>query len=295
MACSTICQTVPIRTFSRRSSKTCGARSATACSRWSAPSGALRPGQERTSAAVSSLQRKRSRPIGTVLGALTFGSEVLAPGAARVVFRQEDGRTNKPDDIVPIDGTLAIHPKLDMVLLAVIRQSRPVLEIDGSVMNVGDKVAAIGYPGDDPVNNPLFLAGVFKGKLGVKRAAAGEVLDGTESPLLFHDCSTTQGNSGSPIFSLMSGRVAAIHRAGLAVSTSRRRPIAVVTSRRRPRALAAAARAHRSRRWTADCRRREPPNGLGVQALHRLRWRNLSRAGRYKLRRSHPFREDRPS
>ena len=48
----------------------------------------------------------------------------------------------------------------------------------------------------------------------MKCAALGEVLDGTESPALFHDCSTTQGNSGSPIFSLASGRVAGIHRAG---------------------------------------------------------------------------------
>jgi Trypsin-like peptidase domain len=149
-----------------------------------------------------------------VLGELTFGSEVLASDAARVVFRQEDSRTNKPGDIVSIDGVLAIHPKLDMVLLAMVRQDRPVLEIEGSAMNEGDRVVAIGYPGDDPVKNPLFLAGVFKGRFGVKRAAVGEVLNGTESPLLFHDCSTTQGNSGSPIFSLKSGGVAAIHRAG---------------------------------------------------------------------------------
>jgi hypothetical protein len=149
-----------------------------------------------------------------VLGVLTFGSEVLVPGAARVVFRQEYGSTNKPGDIVSIDGALAIHSRLDMVLLAVVRQDRPVLEIAEAAMNEGDKVAAIGYPGDDPANNPLFLAGVFKGKFGVKRAAVGEVLDGTESPLLFHDCSTTHGNSGSPIFSLRSGRVTALHRAG---------------------------------------------------------------------------------
>src|SRR5262249_48782952 len=47
-----------------------------------------------------------------VLGALTFGSEVLEPAAARVVFRQEHGRTNKPGDIVSIDGVLAMHPRL---------------------------------------------------------------------------------------------------------------------------------------------------------------------------------------
>ena len=55
------------------------------------------------------------------------------------------------------------------------------------------------------------------------------------------------------------------------------------------------ARPHRSRRRTADRRRREPPNGLGVQAVHELRWRNLSRAGRYKLRRGYRFHEDRAS
>jgi hypothetical protein len=149
-----------------------------------------------------------------VLGVLTFGAEVLAPGAARVVFRQEDGQQNKPEDIVLIDGVAAIHPKLDMVLLSVPKQGRPVVEVEPVVATQRARVATVGYPGEDPVNNPLFLAGVFQGKFGVKRAALGEVLDGTESPALFHDCSTTQGNSGSPIFSLTTGKVVGIHRAG---------------------------------------------------------------------------------
>ena len=36
---------------------------------------------------------------------------------ARVVFKQEYGSTNKPGDIVSIDGVAAIHSRLDMVLL----------------------------------------------------------------------------------------------------------------------------------------------------------------------------------
>jgi V8-like Glu-specific endopeptidase len=48
----------------------------------------------------------------------------------------------------------------------------------------------------------------------VKRASLGEVLDGSGSPWLYHDCSTTQGSSGSPLFDLVSGRVVAIHRSG---------------------------------------------------------------------------------
>jgi len=48
----------------------------------------------------------------------------------------------------------------------------------------------------------------------MKRAAIGEVLDGTEQPNVFHDCSTTQGNSGSPVFLISSGKVGGIHRSG---------------------------------------------------------------------------------
>lgn len=149
-----------------------------------------------------------------VLGVLTLGSEVLAPGTARIVFQQEAGVANPPAQIVEFEGVAVIHPKLDMVLLTVKKLGRPVLEVEAATVAEGIRVTTVGYPADDPKNNPLFLSGVFQNKFGVKCAALGEVLDGTESPALFHDCSTTQGNSGSPIFSLTTGRVAGIHRAG---------------------------------------------------------------------------------
>jgi S1-C subfamily serine protease len=149
-----------------------------------------------------------------VLGVLTFGSEVLAPGAAHVVFKQEIGLNNQPSDVALIQGVAAIHPTLDMVLLTVVPQERRALEIEPRRVMDGERVAVLGYPADDPINNPLFLTSVFNGKFGVRRAALGEVLDGTEAPVLFHDSSTTQGNSGSPIFSLNSAKVAGIHRAG---------------------------------------------------------------------------------
>jgi hypothetical protein len=149
-----------------------------------------------------------------VLGALTFGAEVLEPGMARVVFKQEQGLHNQPSDIVAIEGVAAIHPTLDMVLLKVAAQQRLPIAIETTRIKEGERVAVIGYPGEDPVNNPLFLASVFNGRYGVRRAALGEVLDGSESPVLYHDSSTTQGNSGSPIFSLTTAKVAGIHRAG---------------------------------------------------------------------------------
>ena len=147
-------------------------------------------------------------------GRAHVGSEVLAPGAARVVFKQEVDSTNPPEHIVPIDGVAAIHPKLDMVLLTLRKLGRPVVTVSSVAAGEDARVAVVGYPASDPVNNPLFLSGVFGGTFGVKRAALGEVLDGTEAPALFHDCSTTQGNSGSPIFNLITGDVVGIHRAG---------------------------------------------------------------------------------
>lgn len=149
-----------------------------------------------------------------VLGALTFGADVLAPKVARVVFKQESGLPNSREDIVEVEGVGSIHPKLDMVLLRIPRTGRPAVEFAPALPREATRVVTIGYPAEDRYNNPLFLTGVFQGTYGVKRAALGEVLDGTDSPSLYHDCSTTQGNSGSPVFALDSARAVGIHRAG---------------------------------------------------------------------------------
>ncbi|ESZ04412.1 serine protease [Mesorhizobium sp. M1060] len=149
-----------------------------------------------------------------VLAALTYGSEVLAAGRARVVFKQEYDETNADADFVAIKSVASIHPKLDMVLLNLAKHRRPPVEVELEPIVETARVVAIGYPAKDEINNPLFLSGVFGDGFGVRRAALGEVLDGSGTPTLFHDCSTTQGNSGSPIFSLKTARVAGIHRAG---------------------------------------------------------------------------------
>jgi V8-like Glu-specific endopeptidase len=149
-----------------------------------------------------------------VLGAMTYGSEKLSANGARVVFKGEAGLNDKPADIVSIRGVVTIHATLDVVLLEVEKQDRPVVKFEPNSVAEGARVVVIGYPAEDRRNNPIFLDGVFSGNFGKKRAALGEILDGTQSPALFHDCSTTQGNSGSPIFSLNTGLAAGIHRAG---------------------------------------------------------------------------------
>jgi S1-C subfamily serine protease len=149
-----------------------------------------------------------------VLSVLTSGSEAFAPNSARIVFRQEIGQANRDGDTVLIARVVKVHPTLDMVLLGAEIGTRQPLPLSDVQPMPGERVAAIGYPGKDEANNPLFLTSVFDGKFGMKRAAIGEVLDGTEQPNVFHDCSTTQGNSGSPVFLISSGKVAGIHRSG---------------------------------------------------------------------------------
>lgn len=149
-----------------------------------------------------------------VLAVLSSGAEVLNAGTARIVFKQEAGAANPPEDIAGIAEVVNIHPKRDIAILRAVTGQRPPLEFADVLPAEGEAIATVGFPGKDENNNPLFLASVFDGKFGVKSAALGEVLDSTEDPDIFHDCSTTQGNSGSPIFAVTSGKVAGIHRSG---------------------------------------------------------------------------------
>jgi S1-C subfamily serine protease len=149
-----------------------------------------------------------------VLAALTMGSEVLPSGRARIVFKQEVDDSDASTDIAQISGVAKIHPVLDIVLMRTDTAGRQPVRFAGTIPTDGDQIATLGYPAKDEGNNPLFLAPVFSGKFGVRRAALGEIRDGTMAPNIFHDCSTTQGNSGSPVFLLSTGQVAGIHRSG---------------------------------------------------------------------------------
>jgi len=149
-----------------------------------------------------------------VLDDLTLGTGHLGPRQAQVNFQREKGAADRHEHLVAIEAVIGIHPFLDMVLLAMPRLGRPVVEIETTAVGEGVRVAAIGYPAKDSQRNPIFTSAIFGNAFGVKRAAIGEILDGVRSPTVFHDCSTLGGNSGSPLFSLATGRVVGIHRSG---------------------------------------------------------------------------------
>jgi S1-C subfamily serine protease len=149
-----------------------------------------------------------------VLSDLTFGTEVLPQGRAQVVFQREFGSNDDPTNIVAIEGVIDVSPTADIALLSVPRLGRPAVSLDSNLPSEGERVVVIGYPAQDKTRNPLFSDAVFGGKYGVRRAAIGEILDGETTPHFYHDCSTLGGNSGSPVFSLQTGRVVGIHRSG---------------------------------------------------------------------------------
>ena len=148
-----------------------------------------------------------------VVSDLSTGADELEKGQAFVTFYQEAGITDPSPNRFPITAVVALHQTLELALLRVeLPAPRPQPQFDDTPAAKGTEVAAIGYPFKD-TRNPLFADAVFGGKYGVKRASLGEIT-GVSGERLFHDCSTLGGNSGSPVFSLASGRIVGVHFTG---------------------------------------------------------------------------------
>jgi S1-C subfamily serine protease len=150
-----------------------------------------------------------------VLDILSMGHRVLERGQGVVHFKQD--QTSPDEDPVPISGVLNFDAQLDVAALKMDplpEDGRQPVEFDSVVPPVGEPVVTIGYPFPDNERNPLFVDAAFgDGRLGVKRAAPGETL-GLEDTLVYHDCSTLGGNSGSPLLSMATGRLVGLHRKG---------------------------------------------------------------------------------
>lgn len=148
-----------------------------------------------------------------VVSDLSMGADELDKGQAFITFYQEFGTTEPTPNRFPITGVVALHPNLELALLRVeLPAPRPRPQFETGAVAKNTEVAAIGYPFKD-ARNPIFVEAVFGGRYGVKRAALGEIT-GVSPQRLFHDCSTLGGNSGSPVFSLASGRVVGVHYTG---------------------------------------------------------------------------------
>lgn len=75
-------------------------------------------------------------------------------------------------------------------------------------------VAAIGYPAyDSRIPDADLIEKFFGDIFNKKRLAPGQIIDNADG-LLSHDCSTSGGNSGSPVIDLESGEMLGLHFSG---------------------------------------------------------------------------------
>jgi V8-like Glu-specific endopeptidase len=149
-----------------------------------------------------------------VLDFLSRGTRKLALGQATIQFRGEWDTVD--EDPVGVVGVRAYHTEHDLALLDIEPDrvaGRPILPLEENAVEEQTDVVAVGYPMDDPVRNPFFITAVFGAAFGVKRGAPGEVIR-VRPQEISHDCSTLGGNSGSPLWSMRSGRVVGIHSSG---------------------------------------------------------------------------------
>ena len=163
-------------------------------------------------------------------------AELFAGGVGRrnLVFRQGLGsgidfkreRDREDKQFLRVRRIVMIHPHWDMALLRVdgLSDANPplVLSLEDPARLNGRDVAVVGYPAFDPrnpadVQNKVF-GGVYyvkrlqPGKLGVRRSVQSF---GHTVSAITHDASTLGGNSGSAVVDASTGRVVALHFAGV--------------------------------------------------------------------------------
>ncbi len=111
---------------------------------------------------------------------------------------------------------------IDLALLRVARQSsypngfnlsQPI-QLSSKLPSASSYVAVIGYPARSyRTSNPRETANIFGDIYDIKRLAPGQIIQAQEN-VIFHDCTTLGGNSGSPVLDLNTGEAVGIHYAG---------------------------------------------------------------------------------
>lgn len=137
--------------------------------------------------------------------------------------REQDPVTTTEADVFAITGIAWIEPVdgPDLALLRVVMPdegTRPrFLPIASDNGVSGAFVVTVGYPArayEDTIPDQMWMDEIYGGIYDVKRAAPGQLDDPVDGSTTY-DCTTLGGASGSPVLSLDTGKVLALHYAGL--------------------------------------------------------------------------------
>ena len=158
------------------------------------------------------------------------------PMTADIDFLEEAGRLAERE--FPIVEILHIEeePGPDFALLRV--QSRaglhtlaPPIRLSASGPKPEQQVAVIGYPArDSRVPDAKLMESIFGNVYDKKRLAPGQITR-AQKDLVFHDCSTLGGNSGSVVLDLATGAAVGLHFAGRFLEANYAVPAKVVAAR----------------------------------------------------------------
>lgn len=137
----------------------------------------------------------------------------LVIGRSLAEFRREQAEPFGHPQALVVDCVFQ-SSELDIAILA-IEPDEPLpapLPMSAQEVQSERPLLAIGYPVCDP-SCPLLANEVFDGTYGVLRVSPGMAI-GTASRVLFHDCSTLLGSSGSPLWDMTENAVIGVHRSG---------------------------------------------------------------------------------
>lgn len=141
--------------------------------------------------------------------------------AGRVDFRAEAAQT-APFEVDIVEIVYVSEATDDAPDIALLRLGSPTgvplpppIELSSAELKLGQVIAAIGYPAQDPRNPAADQARIFGGLFDIKRLAPGEITGFFDGDLLSHDATTLGGSSGSVIVDVASGQAVGLHFAGV--------------------------------------------------------------------------------
>ncbi|RDJ10105.1 hypothetical protein B5K05_13295 [Rhizobium phaseoli] len=144
--------------------------------------------------------------------------------SAGIDFERE--RSSEIYTIIAVRKVVMIHPYWDMALLQVdglaAEHAPLLLSVQDPDELINTPIAVIGYPAFDARNDARVQNEVFRGLYNIKRLQPGLIMPrtliasfGKMVSALCHDSSTLGGNSGSEVYDPKSGKVLALHFAGV--------------------------------------------------------------------------------